>query len=335
MQITRDIFGHYQGKDIERYTITNQAGNLIRVITLGATWQGFEVNGRPLIVTFDSVERYAGPANYCLCKSVGRVAGRISDATATINGQEFHFDANENGNTLHGGPHGFPELIWDDAKTVVNEHDASVVLARKIPSTEDHFPGDLNATITFTFNDDNEVAITFGAATTAATLFNPTNHAYFNLTAGQNDITSQQLEINSDRMLVLDERKLPTGKFKEVANSGYDFKQTTSVTAALKKIKDQTGKVEIDDAFEVTPSASDPIAVLSDADSNRHVAIYSDRNGLVVFTANPLDDSKPYNAVAMEAQTLPDAINHDGFGDIVLEPGKPKEYTIRYRYYEN
>jgi len=45
MQITTDIFGQHQGKDIERYTITNQAGNFIRVITLGATWQGFVVNG--------------------------------------------------------------------------------------------------------------------------------------------------------------------------------------------------------------------------------------------------------------------------------------------------
>ncbi|WP_137597878.1 aldose epimerase family protein [Paucilactobacillus kaifaensis] len=334
MQITSDIFGQHQGQDIERYTIANQAGNFIRVITLGATWQGFVVNGKPLIVNFDSVERYAGPANYCLCKSVGRVAGRISDATATIDGKEFHFDANENGNTLHGGPNGFPELIWN-AKTAVHDHEASVIFSRSIPSTEDHFPGDLEATITFTFNDSNEVTVTFNATTTAATLFNPTNHAYFNLTDGQNDITSQQLQINSDRMLELDDRKLPTGKFNEVKNTGCDFKTTTAVTTALKEIKDQTGKVEIDDAFEVTPSDSDPIAVLSDADSNRHVSIYSDRNGLVVFTANPLDDSKPYNAVAMEAQTLPDAINHDGFGDIVLEPSQPKEYTIKYKYYEN
>lgn len=334
MQITKDIFGQHEGQDIERYTITNQAGNFIRVITLGATWQGFVVNGKPLIVSFDSVARYAGPANYCLCKSVGRVAGRISDATATIDGKEFHFDANENGNTLHGGPHGFPELIWN-AQTAVHEHDARVIFSREIQSTEDHFPGDLTATITFTFNDDNEVAVTFSAATTESTLFNPTNHAYFNLTAGQQDITSQQLQINSDRMLALDDRKLPTGKFNDVKNTGYNFKTPTLVTAALKDIKDQTGKIEIDDAFEVTPSKSEPIAVLSDTDSNRHIAIYSDRNGLVVFTANPLDDSKPYNAVAMEAQTLPDAINHDGFGDIVLEPDEPKEYTITYKYYEN
>lgn len=333
MQITKDIFGQLDGTDIERYTVTNQAGSFIRVITLGATWQGFVVNGKPLIVHFDDVARYAGPANYCLCKSVGRVAGRISDATATIDGKEFHFDANESGNTLHGGPHGFPELIWD-AKTQVREHEASVVFSRHIPSTEDHFPGDLDATITFTFNDDNEVAITFDAATTATTLFNPTNHAYFNITDGQKDITSLQLQINSDRMLELDDRKLPTGKFNAIANTGYDFTKTTSVTEALTAIKKQTGKIEIDDAFEVTPSADQPIAVLSDANSNRHVAIYSDRNGLVVFTANPLDDSKPYNAVATEAQTLPDAINHEGFGDITLKPDKPKQYTIRYRYFE-
>ena len=333
MKITTDIFGQHEGQNIDRYTIKNAAGNYIQVLTLGAIWQGFVVNGKPLIVHFDSVDRYAGPANYCLCKSVGRVAGRLTNAQATINGQDYHFDQNENGNTLHGGFNGFTELIWN-ATQETREHDASVTFSRHIDSADDNFPGDIDVTITFTFNDDNEVAITFGAKTTAATLFNPTNHAYFNLTDGQADLTSQELKINADRRLELNEEKLPTGKFLAVKGTGYDFTDATVVTKALTDIEAQTGKIEIDDAFEVTPSDDQPIAVLSDTNSNRHVAIYSDRNGLVVYTANPQDDSKPYNALATEAQMLPDAINHDGFGDIVLEPGQPKEYTIRYKYYE-
>lgn len=333
MQITKDVFGHYQDQDIDRYTITNQAGNLIRVITLGATWQGFEVNGRPLTVHFNDVEHYAGPANYCLCKSVGRVAGRLTNATATIDGKTVHFDANENGNTLHGGDHGFANLIWNAEKSV-NEHDASVKFTRHIPRSEDNFPGDLDASITFTFNDDNEVSVTFTGNTSATTLFNPTNHAYFNLTDGQKDLTNQQLQINGSKRLELNDEKLPTGQKISVEQTGYDFTKPTDIPSALKKIKEETGKTEIDDAFEVTASATTPIAILSDRGSNRHVAIYSDRNGLVVYTANPLDDSKPYNALATEAQMLPDAINHDGFGDITLTPGTPKQYTIRYKYFE-
>lgn len=334
MQITSDIFGQHNGQNIDRYTITNADGNFIQVSTLGATWTGYTVNNHPLIVSFNDLAHYDSPASYSLCKSIGRVAGRLTKATATIDGQEYHFDANENDNTLHGGPNGFSEIIWQ-AEQSIREHDASVTFSRHITSDEDHFPGDLDARITYTFGDDNNVAITFSAASTAATLFNPTCHVYWNLTEGQKTLETQLLQINSKRRLELaDADKVPTGKFVDLPGTGYDFEKTTDIPSALADIKSQTGKIEIDDAYEVTPSADTPIATLSDSASNRHVAIYSDRNALVVFTANPFDQSKPYNALATEAQTLPDAINHEGFGDIELKPGDLKEYTIQYKYYE-
>ncbi|MTV82801.1 aldose epimerase family protein [Secundilactobacillus folii] len=333
MQITSDIFGQHGDQNIDRYTITNAAGNFIQVSTLGATWVGFTVNQHPLIVSFKDLAHYDSPASYSLCKSIGRVAGRITKATATIEGKEYHFDANENDNTLHGGPHGFSELVWH-AEQSIRDHDASITFSRHIPSSEDHFPGDLDARITYSFNDDNEVSINFSAASTETTLFNPTCHVYWNLTEGQKSLDTQLLQINSKRRLELASDKVPTGNFTDLAQTGYDFEQTRDIPSALKDIKSQTGKVEIDDAYEVTPSADKPIATLSDSDSNRHVDIFSDRNGLVVFTANPFDQSQPYNALATEAQTLPDAINHDGFGDIELKQGDLKSYTIRYKYYE-
>ncbi|WP_054709733.1 aldose epimerase family protein [Secundilactobacillus paracollinoides] len=287
-----------------------------------------------MIAHFDDLAHYDSPASYSLCKSIGRVAGRIGKATATIDGQEVHFDQNENDNTLHGGFHGFSEIIWD-AEQSIRDHDASVTFSRHIDSDEDNFPGDLDARITFTLTDDNKVSITFSAASTADTLFNPTNHVYWNITDGQKDLTTQQLQVNGKRRLELsDKDKVPTGNFVDLAGTGYDFSKSRDIPSALADIKQETGKVEIDDAYEVTPSADKPIATLSDSASNRHVDIFSDRNSLVVFTANPFNQSKPYNALATEAQTLPDAIHHDGFGDITLPSGKLQEYTISYQYYE-
>ena len=56
----------------------------------------------------------------------------------------------------------------------------------------------------------------------------------------------------------------------------------------------------------------------------------------MVFTANPTDDARAdvrdYNALAMEAQTLPDAIHHADFGDVVLPANQPVEHTISYQY---
>ncbi|MCH5461709.1 galactose mutarotase [Lactobacillus sp. LC28-10] len=332
MQITADLFGQHDGQDVHRYTITNAAGNFIQVSELGATWTNFNVNDHPLIVHFDKLSDYETTAS-CLGMSIGRVAGRITKAQAPIDGKEYHFEANENDNTLHGGPHGFASFVWH-AEQSIRDHDASVTFSRNIASTEDHFPGDLDVRITYTFNDDNDVTINFSAASTAATLFNPTCHVYWNLTEGQKSLKDQLLKINSSRRLDLASDKVPTGKFTELAGTGYDFSKGRDVPDALADIKSQYNKDEIDDIYEVKGSATEPIAVLSDKSSKRHVAIYSERNGLVVFTSNPFDDSKPYNALATEAQTLPDAPNHEDFGDISLNPGELKSYSIKYHYYE-
>ncbi|MFC6253120.1 aldose epimerase family protein [Secundilactobacillus hailunensis] len=332
MQITSDIFGQHDGKDITRYTITNAAGNYIQVSELGATWTNFVVNDHPLIGHFDKLSDYEETAS-CLGKSIGRVAGRITKAKATIDGKEYHFDANENDNTLHGGPHGFANLVWH-AEPATRQHDGSVTFSRHIASSEDNFPGDLDVRITYTFTDDNDVTINFSAASTATTLFNPTCHIYWNLTEGQKNLNDQLLQINSSRRLDLASDKVPTGKFTKLAGTGYDFSKARDLPSALADIKSQSDKNEIDDIYEVTPSTTEPVAILNDKSSKRHVAIYSERNGLVVYTANLFDDSKPYNAVATEAQTLPDAINHDGFGDITLHPGDLKSYSIKYHYYE-
>lgn len=65
--------------------------------------------------------------------------------------------------------------------------------------------------------------------------------------------------------------------------------------------------------------------------------LFSDRNGLVMYTMNS-DDKAVYNhgqvhphlGIAMEAQTLPDAPHHPEFGDINLRPNEKKEYTIKW-----
>ncbi len=65
----------------------------------------------------------------------------------------------------------------------------------------------------------------------------------------------------------------------------------------------------LDDIFKTNENAA-PIAKLQDLDSNDALEIYSKRNGLVVYTANALDNTlsftrglgRPQMGIAMEAQ---------------------------------
>ena len=45
--------------------------------------------------------------------------------------------------------------------------------------------------------------------------------------------------------------------------------------------------------------------------------------------------AKRREAIAMEAQTLPDAVNHKGFGDIILDKGHSVNYEIGFQYFNS
>ncbi|MCO4489157.1 Aldose 1-epimerase [Streptococcus infantarius subsp. infantarius] len=45
--------------------------------------------------------------------------------------------------------------------------------------------------------------------------------------------------------------------------------------------------------------------------------------------------AKGREAIAMEAQTLPDAVKHKGFGDIILDKGHSVNYEIGFQYFNS
>lgn len=104
-----------------------------------------------------------------------------------------------------------------------------------------------------------------------------------------------------------------------------------------------------DDAFVVGGGTCDhvkEVAILHDKESGDGIEIFSNRNGLVIFTMDDIEDNiyfardkgkmaKGREAIAMEAQTLPDAVNHKGFGDIILDKGHSVNYEIGFQYFNS
>lgn len=338
METKKEVFDQIDSQDVIRYTLVNDQQTRISVLSYGGTWQEFVVNEdgveRSLILGLDSMADYQR-VGYCLCQSIGRVAGRIGGAKFKIDDQEYQVEMNEQTHSLHGGDHGFNTLNFD-GKFSEDDDQVSVILSKHIKASDDNYPGNLDVEIKFTLDNQNQVSISFMGDTDAATLFNPTNHVYWNTTDDRTSLAKQWLQISSTAHLEFDEEKVPTGKKLSVKATAYDFNQEQPIEDALKQLNAENGGIEFDDAYEVNPSETTPIAMVGDTDGKRRVKLYSDRNGLVVFTANPFDSDQEvaheYNALATEAQTLPDAINHSDFGDIVLRPGKPVTNTIRYQY---
>ncbi len=335
MQAKKELFDNYNDQDIQKFTLTNDNGVSISVITLGATWQAFDFpdkNGHSANVLLSQATSKQIMANQYFCQAIGRTAGRITNGTFSINGKEYHVDQNEGTTTLHGGPHGFNTQIWNGSID-----DNQIVMEKHIASADDSFPGNLDVKITWTLNDDNTATVTYTAKSDADTLFNPTQHAYFNL-GDTDNVYDQSLTIDADKYLELNSDKTPSGKMVNVAGSAYDFRNGQNIKSGIDDMKASVGHT-YDEVYVINDHPADqPIATLADPTSGRKVHIFSNRNALVVFTPDDLNGvtfergaGVPHMGIALEAQNLPDTPNHEGFGSVLLPAGEEKRYSISYQ----
>lgn len=343
MKVVQEIVATINGKNIEKYTIVNDNDVQVGLLTLGATWQEFLVpdgkgGHKNIIIGFDDPDEY-GKNTLCAGQSIGRVAGRINHGQFKLDGKLMQLPQNENGNTLHGGPQGFHKQLWKaSVETKCNQ--ASVEMAYNAKESIDGFPGDMLVKVRFTLDNNNCFTIQYtGKNGGQATLFNPTNHVYFNLGERQ-DLTKHVFTLAADHYLETRDDLIPTGKLIDVSETAYDFRAGRNLGDAIKA----TGG--FDDAFLVPASLDAPCGELKDEESGDAVKLYSDRSAWVAYSMVGIPDgiypardkgkmAKEFEAIALEAQFLPDAINHDGFGDIVLQANEEKTYTIAFEYYKD
>ena len=324
MVVSKMVFGGVDTKPVYLYKITNKNQTSINLLSYAAIWQNFEVveNGHrhSLIEHFDDLQSYI-KTPYLDGKTIGRVAGRIKDAKFTINKVDYQLQPNNGRNLMHSGDNGLQSQNF--VGTI--DSDNSVVFSHTVKG-EDGFNGNLQVKVRYSLSDEDEVSITYSAQSDQDTLFNPTCHVYFSF--DDTPLKQMQLQINAKRFLDIDEEKIPTGKFLNTTNA-YDFKNFKKLGQGLKQLK-PLDKFEYDDTFVVSKKA----ATLKS--NNRAIDFYTDRNGLVIFTANTKDIAKAeahdHSAIAMEMQTLPDAINQADFGNIVLNAGQTVSYTNKYKY---
>lgn len=342
MEIIKSVLDNFEGNIVTKITLINDNGVQASCLTMGATWQEFLVPNKKgdltnLLLSFaETKDYYSNPL--CVCQSIGRVAGRINNGSCILNGKQITLPKNNNGNTLHGGPNGFNALNWDYTVSET-KNSVSAIFQTKITEQTDGFPGDMLATIIYTLDNQDCVTITYSAlADDKDTLFNPTNHVYFNLSDRQ-DLATHSLKINSSQYLDLADDLIPTGRVHSVEDSPYDFQKFSNVKQAAQAVGG------FDDAFVVNEpgKANEPIAILRDNESGRQVTIDSCRNGLVMYSMAEIPSGIKFSrdngkeaiggeGLALEAQTLPDAINQENFGDIVLPKFSKKTYRISYKF---
>ena len=335
-KVTSQPFGNMpDGTPVEIYTLSDGAFEA-RIATYGGIVVSLKApdrNGKvaDVVLGFDDVDGYVanfnGASDAFFGAIIGRYGNRIAHGSFSLDGKKYSLPLNNGENSLHGGPHGFNNVVWK-AKPIEN----GIELSYLSKDGEAGYPGDLSTVVRYTLVKGN-LRIEYSATTDKNTVVNLTNHSYFNL-AGQGDILNRQLTLHASRFTPVDSGLIPTGKLKSVEATPFDFRKATAVGARIAANDEQLHLGHGYDHNWVLDSGGGKLteaAELSDPSSGRVLKVLTDQPGIQFYSGNFLDGSikgkggKPdelHAALCLETQHFPDSPNHPDFPTTELKAGE-------------
>lgn len=350
-RVSRAPFGQLpDGGEVEAITLNHQDIQAT-VITWGAGIQAVLVPNRSgniadVALGHATLNQYLEQPQY-IGSTVGRVANRIAGGRFELDGREYRVPVNDGSNSLHGGGTGFDKVNW----RILGASDdplPSVTLGHVSPDGDQGFPGTLRVTATYALTAPGELSVQYRAAADAPTLVNITNHAYWNL-AGEGaaeGAMGHRLMIPADHFLPTDASAIPTGEFRQVDISPFDFRTPRAIGERVRDASDE--QIRIGKGYDhnwviAREEAREPrlLARLEHSGSGRAMEVWSNQPGLQFYSGNFLDATshgkagKLYrmgDAVALEPQKFPDTPNQPAFGSLRLEPGEVYVHKIVFRF---
>jgi aldose 1-epimerase len=348
----REVFGSLpDGREVAAVTLRNGNGMSVRILAYGALVQQLTVPGRngpaDVVLGYDGIEGYLSAPNY-FGVSVGRYANRIGGARFTLDGTTYQLAPNDGPNALHGGVQGFDKRLWEIADVHSGPASASVTLTYRSPDGEEGYPGTLSVSATYTLSEENELSIDYRATTDKPTVVNLTNHAYFNLAGASSGVSvlDSVLTIPADSYTPVDATLIPTGEFRRVEGTAFDFRAPARIGDGIRAGGDEQMRFGrgYDHNWVVSRKPVGGVqllARLADSGSGRVMEILSNQPGIQFYSGNFLDGTvtgkagtiyRQGDALCLEPQVFPDTPNKPEFGSARLDPGDTYHNRIVYRF---
>ncbi len=316
------------GEAATLYTITN--GRLAAAVTdYGATLVRLLVpdalgNLADMVLGHDDCTGYEKATGSFLGATVGRNANRLKDASFELGGKLYQLSANEGNNNLHSGPDFYHLRRWN----AVACSKSSVTFELNSPDGDQGFPGNATIQVTYALDEQDGLHVIYDAVCDQDTVFNLTNHSYFNL-AGHDQPSKamdQLLTIPGRFFCPDDAQNIPTGELRQVSGTPMDFRSPKpigrDINADYEPLQLQGG---YDHNYEVF---CNPCAILQDPVSGRRMEVHTDRPGIQLYAGNFLGETGKEgvyygkrSGVALETQYYPDALHHPEWPQPVTKAG--------------
>jgi aldose 1-epimerase len=343
MKTVKDLEIELNGNPISLYTLFNKNGMSVDITNYGAKILRLMVpdkNGKfdDVVLAFDTLDELIEKEIYfgAVC---GRFANRIKDGKFSIDGVEYTLPINNGTNSLHGGIHGYNEMIW----TVKSVSQQELVLELFSSDGEEGYPGNLTITCTYILSDENEIKLHYEATTDKVTIIGLTNHSYFNLKgAGKGTIKDHTLQINADFYTVLDESFAPSGEIRAVAGNAFDFNKPILIADRIDADEFVPGW-GIDNNWCIRKEQQGDCVsagTVYEPESGRKMEVFTSQPGMQVYTANWVDkvtgkEGKIYDrqdAICLETQSFPNSPNLAHFPSSLLRPGQKYDEWCIYKF---
>lgn len=322
------------------YLYTIRSGNMTAVLSdLGATLVKLFVPDRDdkcadVVLGFDDPQSYCESGTF-FGATVGRNANRIGGAAFTLNGKKYPLEKNDNDrNNLHSGENFFKNRIWN----VLEQEEDSITFGLESPHGDQGFPGNATIRVKYTLEQGNTLCIRYTGISDRDTVFNFTNHSYFNL-AGHDKpekAMEQVLTMPARFYTPSDAEYITTGEKRSVEGTAMDFRTPKPIGRDIDNDEEpmrlQHG---YDHNFEVFVN---PCAILSDPESGRTMAVTTDCPGVQLYSGNFMEgeagkDGVFYcrrGGVCLETQFYPNAINYPQWIQPVIKAGEKFESETCY-----
>ena len=338
---TQDFGKTKKGESTQLYTLENSNGMEVKITNYGGIITECHIPGddgskTDVVLGFDSLAPYLEEHPY-FGSLVGRVAGRTTNGTFSLDGQDYKLAVNNDSNHLHGGIEGFDKKVW---QAEVSSEEGCDILKLEYTSVdgEEGYPGTLKVNVFYILTQNNELRIGYEAITDKATPLCLTNHSYFNL-CGAGSALDHEVQIFADSITSNDDVFTLDDKKTSLDNHAADFRSSARLGDKVPHLAYQHGSNywinhKQKDSYDI-------VAICKDPKSGREMTVYSDAPCLQFYTGKFLDGTlksktggvyNPHDGICFECHEYPNGANATEFSSNILRPGDVYKQTTVYQF---